>query len=249
MKQILSIILFSLFFSTSAFAQSKTEADTLYTKEKYEEAANMYEKILATQGEAAEIYYNLGNCYYKLDNVPYSILNYERALMLDPGDGDIRANLALARARTVDRVTPPSEMFFITWWHNITNSMSIAAWIRLAVISFILMLIGILAYMFHTNLKIRQIGAYGAILLFLLTIMANLCALTQHNYLANRSFAIMIAPATTVKSSPSESSTDLFIIHEGSKVEILDNTMKGWREVKLEEGKIGWVEVNSMEMI
>ena len=112
MKQILSIILFSLFFSTSALSQSKTEADTLYTKEKYEEAANMYEKILATQGEAAEIYYNLGNCYYKLDNVPYSILNYERALMLDPGDGDIRANLALARARTVDRVTPPSEMFF-----------------------------------------------------------------------------------------------------------------------------------------
>jgi len=106
-----------------------------------------------------------------------------------------------------------------------------------------------LAYMFHTNLKIRKVGAYGAITLFLLVILANLCALTQHQFLAKRSYAIMIAPATTVKSSPSESSTDLFIIHEGSKVEILDNTMKGWREVKLEEGKQGWVEMNSLEMI
>ena len=242
MKQAISIILLSLLFSTTSFAQSKSEADSLYIKEKYEEAAKMYEKILSTQGEAAEI-------YYKLENVPYSILNYERALMLSPGDGDIRTNLALARARTVDRITPASEMFFITWWHNITNSMSIAAWIRFAVVCFILMLIGILAYMFHTNLTIRKLGAYGAITLFLLVILANLCALTQHVFLAKRSYAIMIAPATTVKSSPSESSTDLFIIHEGSKVEILDNTMKGWREVKLEEGKQGWVEVNSMEMI
>ena len=115
MKQAISIILFSLLFSATSFAQSKSEADSLYIKEKYEEAAKMYEKILSTQGEAAEIYYNLGNCYYKLENVPYSILNYERALMLSPGDGDIRTNLALARARTVDRITPASEMFFITW--------------------------------------------------------------------------------------------------------------------------------------
>ncbi len=227
----------------------KSEADSLYAQECYEQAAKIYQQLLEQDGDAVELYYNLGNCYYKTENIPYAILNYERALRLSPGDGDIRANLALARSHTTDKVTPASEMFFVTWWKRFTNSMSLRAWTQLAVIAFILMLLGILAYMFLRGLTLRKIGAYGAIALLAVTVIANLCILTQHSLLVSHTAAIVIEPAVTVKSSPSQSSTDLFIIHEGSRVEILDDGMNEWREVKLEEGKQGWIPSKAIENI
>ncbi len=206
MRKILSLLVFSFSFLVS-FASTKAEADALYEKEQYKEAAAAYEAVLKNEGVAAEVYYNLGNCYYKQDEIPLAVLNYERAFLLDPGDADIRANLALARGKTIDKVVPPSEMFFVTWWRDLTNCMSINAW------------------------------------------TANLAALSQHADLTHRDTAIIMAPAVTVKSSPSETSTDLFLIHEGSKVEILDGSMKEWLEVKFEEGKQGWVPVSTLEII
>jgi hypothetical protein len=177
------------------------------------------------------------------------VLNYERAILLDPGDADIRANLALARGKTIDKVVPPSEMFFVTWWRDLTNCMSINAWTMLGIIAFILMLIGVLLYMFMPQLTVRKTGVYGAMILLVIVIIANLAAVSQHADLTHRSTAIILAPSVTVKSSPSETSTDLFLIHEGSKVEILDGSMKEWLEVKFEEGKQGWIPVNALEII
>ncbi len=249
MKRIYTV-LFALLVVVSAFAQTKAEGDELYKKEKYTEAAAAYEKALKSEdGVSAALYYNLGNAYYKLDNIPLAILNYERALMIEPGDGDIRANLALARGKTADKVTPPSEMFFVTWWHNLCNMMSIYAWCVTAIISFALMLLGILAYLFSSNLTLRKVGVYGAMALFVLVIIANISAYTQNEAFNNRNSAIVVAPAIPVKSSPNNSSTDLFVIHEGSKVEILDSSMKQWREVKFEEGKQGWIPVSAIEVI
>lgn len=239
----------TLVLTLAASAQSKEEADNLYKKEKYEAAAKAYEAILSRDGVSSAIYYNLGNCYYKLDNVPQSILNYERALMLDPGDGDIRANLALARGKTTDKVTPPSEMFFVTWWHDLANTMSLSAWSTLAIGAFVLMLIGLLVYMFVGELLYRKIGLYGAFVLLAVVLIANCAAYSQHQRIGQHDAAIVIAPAVSVKSSPNESSTDLFLIHEGSKVQILDATMKNWREVKFEEGKQGWVPTETIETI
>lgn len=228
---------------------SKAEADALYEKEQYQEAAAVYESVLKQQGVAAEVYYNLGNCYYKLDEIPMAVLNYERAFLLDPGDADIRANLALARGKTIDKVVPPSEMFFVTWWRDLTNCMSINAWTITGIVAFILMLVGVLAYIFMSQLTVRKIGVYGAMVMLVIVIIANLAALSQHADLTHRDTAIIMAPAVTVKSSPSETSTDLFLIHEGSKVEILDNSMKEWLEVKFEEGKQGWVPLSTLEII
>lgn len=249
MKRIVLFIISTIFVLT-AFAQTKAEADELYKKEKYAEAAAAYEKLLQSkEGVSAALYYNLGNSYYKQDNIPQAILNYERALLLEPGDGDIRANLALARGKTVDKVTPPSEMFFVTWWHDLCNSMSSYAWSILAIVSFVLLLIGLLVYMFATQLVLRKIGVYGAMALFFVVVVSNFAAYYQNEAFSNRNSAIVIAPAVSVKSSPNDSSTDLFLIHEGSKVEILDSTMKQWREVKFEEGKQGWVHVETIEVI
>ena len=248
MRQIV-ILLLCMLLGLSAVAQTKTKADELYGKEKYEEAAAIYEKILKRDGVSPELYYNLGNCYYKMDEIPLSVLNYERALLLSPGDDDIRANLVLARSKTVDKVVPPSEMFFVTWWKAMVNSMSIGAWSVIAVLSFVLMLVGILVYFFVSNITMRKVGVYGSLVMLVLMLVSNIAAYAQNDLLQNRNTAIVIAPAVSVKSSPSDKSTDLFVIHEGSKVEILDNTMSEWSEVKFEEGKLGWVPKEAIEVI
>ena len=248
MRKILSLFVFGFLFLVS-FATTKTEADALYEKEQYHDAAAAYEQLLKKEGVAAEVYYNLGNCYYKLDEIPKAVLNYERAYLLDPGDGDIRANLALARGKTIDKVVPPSEMFFVTWWRDLTHCMSMNAWTILGIVAFILMLIGELIYMFVTQLTARKVGVYGAMGLLVVVVIANLASVSQHIDQTRRGTAIIMAPAITVKSSPSNTSTDLFLIHEGSKVEILDGSMKEWLEVKFEEGKQGWIPSSALEII
>ena len=235
--------------SLTAAAQTKQKADDLYAKENYTEAAQIYEAIIREQGVSKDVYYNLGNCYYKLDSVALSILNYERALMIDPSDGDIKVNLALARGKTSDKVTPPSEMFFVTWWRSLTNIMSINSWLIIGFVAYVLMLGCILLYAFMSNVALRKWSFYGCLLMLFIAVVANLCALSQHLTIVNRHYAIIMSPAVTVKSSPSDTSTDLFIIHEGAKVEMLDQSMKEWCEVKLEEGKVGWVPVDAFEQI
>lgn len=228
---------------------TKQVADSLYEKEDFAEAVAVYEDIIANKGVSADIYYNLANSYYKLDDVARAILNYERALLLDQGDEDIRANLALARGKTIDKVTSASEMFFVTWWKGLVNSFSVDEWAVIGISSFVLMLIGILVYMFMSSLVVRKIGVYGALLLLFVTIVANVAAMYQRYSITHRDTAIVMSPVVSVKSSPSEASTDLFLMHSGSKVTITDKTMKDWVEVKLEEGKIGWVPLESIEII
>lgn len=234
---------------SSSSGVTKHVADSLYEKEAFAEAVVMYEDIIANKGVSADIYYNLGNCYYKLDDVARAILNYERALLLDQGDEDIRANLALARGKTIDKVTSASEMFFVTWWKGLANSFSVDEWAVIGISSFVLMLIGILVYMFIPSLIARKIGVYGAMTLLFVTIVANVAAMHQRYSITHRDMAIVISPVVSVKSSPSETSTDLFLMHSGSKVTITDKTMKDWVEVKLEEGKIGWIPLESIEII
>ncbi|MBR3455141.1 MAG: tetratricopeptide repeat protein [Bacteroidaceae bacterium] len=228
---------------------SKQMADSAYRKDDFETAAQMYESLLAIEGESPVYYYNLGNCYYKQENIPLAIICYERAFLLDPGDADIRFNLALARGKTIDKVTPPSEMFFITWAKTVVNFMSIDKWAVLAITSFVLMLALFLMYLFTNTIWMRKTGFYGAVTMLLLCIVANLAAYSQHQTLTKRDYAIVIAPSIVVRSSPNESSTELFVIHEGSKVHVEDESMKGWREIKLEEGKVGWVPVDAIEVI
>lgn len=263
MLKILNVLVVLFFVSSSAVAQSdslavadttesvltKQEADSLYDKGLYAEAADAYEAIIASNGVSADLYYNLGNAYYKLDEIARSILNYERALLLNQGDEDIRANLALARGKTVDKVTPPSEMFFVSWWRDFANMVSVDTWAVVAVVSFVLLLLGVAAYLFVEQIIVRKIGFYSAALFLLLTIVFNLAAMFQRDSIMNRTTAIIMQPVVSVKSSPNDAGTDLFLIHTGSKVEILDDTMTDWAKIKLEEGKEGWVQTDVMAII
>lgn len=227
----------------------KAMADSAYINNDFVSAIDMYETILKNDGESADLYYNLGNSYYKTENIAKAILNYEKALMLNPGDGDIRFNLELAQSKTVDKVTPISEMFFVTWTKSLANLMSEKGWGKTGIFAFIAALIGLSLYFFSKKITLKKVGFISAVCLFLLCIVANLFASSQKTKIMKHDNAIIMAPSVTVKSTPNEGGTDLFIIHEGRKVMIKDDTMKEWKEIQLEDGNAGWVPTSVIEVI
>ena len=250
MKKIYFSLLF-VFASVLAYGQetTKAQADSAYINNDYANAVYLYENILANQGESADIYYNLGNSYYKMDNIAKAILNYEKALMLNPGNGDIRFNLELAQSKTVDKVTPMSEVFLVTWMKSLTNTMSEQGWSKLAIASFILTLLGLVLYFFSKKIAMKKIGFISALCLMLVCILANVFASSQKSKAQSHSSAIIMEPSVTVKSTPNEGGTELFILHEGRKVMIKDNTMREWKEIQLEDGNAGWVPASVIEII
>ncbi len=241
-------ILIGLLVSVAVQA-NKVQADSAYANNDFAAAVELYEGILQNGDESAAIYYNLGNSYYKMDNIAKAIVNYERALLLSPGDGDIRFNLELAQSKTVDKVTPMSEMFFITWIRSLTDMQSERGWARTGIIAFLLTIVALVLYFFGKLLVLRKIGFIAAICCFLLTILANVFASEQKSQLVNHGNAVIMSPSVTVKSTPNEGGTDLFILHEGHKVMIKDNTMKEWKEIQLEDGNVGWVPTSVIEII
>lgn len=233
---------------SDAGAITKANADSAYARQQYQQAIKDYEELLH-DGVSAELYYNLGNAYYRTDNITRAVLNYERALLLSPGDGDIRFNLQMARSKTIDKITPESEMFFVTWYHALVNIMSVDGWARTALVSFALAIVLALAYLFSARIWVRKVGFFGGLAFIAVFILANLFAYQQRQELVNRTDAIIISSAVPVKSTPSKSGTDLFILHEGTKVEITDGTMRGWKEIRVADGKEGWIETSKIEII
>lgn len=233
---------------SDAGAITKANADSAYARQQYQQAIKDYEELLH-DGVSAELYYNLGNAYYRTDNITRAVLNYERALLLSPGDGDIRFNLQMARSKTIDKITPESEMFFVTWYHALVNIMSVDGWARTALVSFALAIVLALVYLFSARIWVRKVGFFGGLAFIAVFILANLFAYQQRQELVNRTGAIIISSAVPVKSTPSKSGTDLFILHEGTKVEITDGTMRGWKEISVADGKEGWIETSKIEII
>lgn len=228
---------------------TKAAADSAYAKESYADAVVLYEGILKTGKESSDIYYNLGNSYYKMKNMAKAILNYERALLLNPGDGDIRFNLKLAQSKTVDNITPMSEIFLITWFKSLTNIVSEKGWSILAIACFILTLILIAVYIFSKQILWKKIGFISAVVCILICIFSNVFASVQKSDLVRHDAAIVMFPSVTIKSTPNENGNELFVLHEGTKVLIRDNTMKEWKEIKLEDGNVGWVPADAIEII
>jgi tetratricopeptide (TPR) repeat protein len=242
------ILLLLLMLPLVSTAATKTDADSLYAAEHYQQAAQCYESVLKN-GVSADLYYNLGNCYYRMDDMTRAVLNYERALLLSPGDRDVRLNLQMARSKTIDKIVPESEMFFVTWYHSLINLMSVDGWARLALVSLVIAIILALAYLFSDLIWLRKLGFFGGLLLLLTFVLSNLFAYQQSQVLEHRSGAIIIRSAVNVKSTPASNGTDLFILHEGTKVTITDASMKEWREIRVADGKEGWLQTKDIEII
>lgn len=234
--------------SLSASATTKENADAEYKRGNYQQAIKDYTELLK-QGVNADLYYNLGNAYYRTDNVTQAILAYERALMLSPGDDDIRFNLQFATSKTIDKITPESEMFFVTWYHSLVNFTSVDNWAVMAIASIVLVLLLVLMFLFGPNVMLRKIGFYGGCLFFVLFVFCNFFAYQQKYNLQNRTAAIVIAPSVTVKKTPANGSSDVFVIHEGTKVDITDKGLKDWRGIRLADGREGWLQTRQIEEI
>jgi len=243
-----TLLLLLLLLPLSASAVTKAEADSAYTNEQYQKAAELYEQLLK-QGVSADLYYNLGNAYYRMDNMTLAVLNYERALLLSPGDGDIRFNLQMARSKTIDKIVPESEMFFVTWYRSLVNLQSVDAWARMAIIALVGAILLALAYLFANAIWLRKIGFFGGMFFVLVFLVSNLLAWQQKRALIHRTGAVIMPAAVNVKSTPSKNGTDLFILHEGTKVNITDGTMRDWKKIRVADGKEGWIETREIEVI
>lgn len=247
MKQIsfLLIVAFLAFQPTALKADIRSDADSAYAREQYTEAIKLYEQVPVS----AAVYYNIGNCHYRLNNLAQAILFYERAHLLSPGNEDIRFNLSMARGKTVDKLVPRHEFFFVGWYRSLCNIMSVDAWAYLAIASLILGLVGLLLYVFLPLGRLRTLSMAIGIILLLVCAFSNLFAFSQRYALEHRTGAIIMTNSGSVKSTPSDTGKDLFILHEGTRVEITDDTLQGWFEVELSDGKKGWIERKHVEVI
>jgi len=225
------------------------EADSAYIQGDYLTAISMYEWIIDNQGVNATLYMNLGNCWLKRDEIARAILYYERAYLIDPSDPDVRFNLELARTKTVDKVNPVNQLFITVWFKKLLAVLDVNGWAVLTVILFALTIILVGTLLFSKKSGIRKISFSFSVFFLLLSILSFIFATTQMGNLKERDTAIIMSPSVTVKSTPTSAGTDLFIIHEGRKVQILDSSMKEWVEIRLEDGNTGWIPVNVMEII
>lgn len=236
------------FGGTSAKAVTKNNADTEYQKGNYQQAIRDYEEILKN-GESAEIYFNLGNAYYRTDNITKAVLNYERARLLSPGDDDINFNLQFARSKTIDKITPESEMFFVTWYKSLVNFTSVDNWAKTGILCIVMALLLVLLYLFGPQLMLRKIGFFGGLAFFVIFLLSNLFAFQQKQALDNRTGAIIISPSVNIKKTPAKNSADQFVLHEGTRVDIIDKGMTDWRCIRVGDGREGWIETKAIEEI
>lgn len=232
----------------SAKSDAFSRANELYGKAKYSEAAKLYEEILNNEGVAPEIYYNLGNAYYKMSETGLSILNYERALRLRPNYENAKVNLELSELRVVDNVHQISSFFVVRWFEEIIIRLTTNQWLYLSTALFVLSIGLILFFIFSFSVNLRKFSFYSALIVFIISMSTLFFSYVKKNVVDERKEAIIMVGAVTAKSSPDRSGTNLFQVHEGTKV-LIQSNLGSWTEIKLGNGNIGWIESKNLEII
>ena len=240
-----NIILLLVFISSIVSAQNAdalfADANNLYKEGKYEEAITLYKQIENTKAVSSELYYNLGNAYYKLNKVAPSIYNYEKALILNPLNEDAKNNLLIAQKLTLDRIEGLPKTLFQKLNTNFLEKLHYNTWGYLAVIFSIIGSILFLAFYLSFNSTKKRV-------FFLALIFVLVVAYQQYNSAINKKEAIIFATEVNVKNAPTINSDEIFTLHEGTKVLVLD-TVDSWKKIKLIDGKIGWLQTNTIQII
>ncbi|OFY57461.1 MAG: hypothetical protein A2V50_00935 [Bacteroidetes bacterium RBG_19FT_COMBO_42_10] len=252
MKLKITILLF-LVFSLHLFSQEKTEENfragtQSFSDGNYEEALESWINIYKTGYRSSELEYNIGNAYFKLNNIPGAILFYERAYLLKPGDEDVNYNLQIARTLVVDRFEEIPELFFIRWYNLLALSLSTNTWARISVSTFILCLLFLSLYFYTSKYKLKVLGFWLAVLFIVISLTSLALTIRNKNMVYDSGKAIVFSPFVNGKSSPDNSGTDLFVLHEGTKVTVEDEVGE-WYEIRLSDGNKGWIPANSLEII
>ena len=244
-------LLFAATTATAAPAKvaiTKVDADKEYAKGNYLQASKDYSDLLKV-GESVELYYNLGNCYYRLGNITKSIIAYEKAHRLSPSDRDVTFNLEFVREKTIDKIERQEKNFFSAGYTMLQNLMDMNAWARLSIVAFFACLGMAMLFLLGRDEWMRKLGFYVALLSVFVFVFSTLFAWQQKHNFDARDRAVVVAPSASVKQTPSDSSADAVVVHEGTAVQIVDRTMSDWYSVKLDDGKEGWLKRNSLEII
>jgi tetratricopeptide (TPR) repeat protein len=249
-KFILAVLLVFIVSYTKANENNQTldSANSEYAKGNYENAIGLYESIINKGEVAPELYFNLGNAYYKTNKIGYAILYYERAKKLDPNDGDIATNLKLANQRTEDKIEAAPILFLTEWLDTLVQLMTEKGWSTVCILSFIMALVLLGLYILTTNSILKKIGFFGGILLIFTGIFLFFIAKHKYNLSKYGGEAIITSVSVTANSSPNEKGTKLFVLHEGTKVSITQED-ESWTEIKIANGDVGWVKSKSLTAI
>ncbi len=223
-------------------------ANTAYINESYDKAIELYNTILDSGQLSDKLYFNLGNAYFKKNKLGKAILNYEKALKISPTDSDIHYNLEVAKSRTKDRINEVPEFFLNEWNRAIQRLLSCTGWSIVSLIMLITLLGSLLIFLLSESIQHRKLGfGGGAISLFLL-ILTSYYAIMERHAMINHNTAVVMSQSLAVKSSPDNSSTDLFVLHEGTTLTI-KRSYGDWSEVVIADGKKGWIETKRVEEI
>jgi tetratricopeptide (TPR) repeat protein len=221
---------------------------TSYTAGNYQDAVQAWTDLYNTGYRSARLDYNIGNAYFKLNQIPEAILFYERAYLLNPADEDINYNLQIARTLIVDRFHEIPELFFVKWYNFVSLILSTNTWARISIFSFVICLLLLSLYIYTSKYRLKVLGFWFAVLFFVLAGASLAFALRNKSLVYDSNKAIITSPQVSGKSSPDDSGTDLFILHEGTKVSI-DDKVGDWLEITLSDGNKGWVMSNSLSVI
>jgi tetratricopeptide (TPR) repeat protein len=216
-----------------------------YQEKQFSLAIDTYQRIIHLGYEGTSLYYNLANAYYHNGKLGLSILYYEKALKLSPGDDDVIHNLSLANTKTIDKLDTLPKFFIFQWWEGFLALFSLTGWMNIVYIFYLLMLGSIGLYFFAKRSFMQRYSFFSGLVSMLLLILATIPLIINLNRQLNVKNAIIIEPSVTVKLAPDQTSNDAFIVHEGLKVRELDE-VENWIKIRLQDGKEGWIPQNEI---
>lgn len=246
MKNILYILLLvsQVFFAQSGFEKG----NDLYKNGKYEQAIDAYNSELTAKKQSAELYFNLANCYYKLNKVAPAIYNYEKALVLNPNDKDIANNLRFAQKRTVDEIKVVPKVGFAKLLRDFTANFHYNTWAWIAVGFSALFLVSFLGYYFSALTLYKRLFFIGMFVMLLLLLISVSSAIFEKSYFKNERPAIVFSEMADVKSEPQNRAASVVILHEGTKV-FVKATVGNWKKIELTDGTEGWMDSDAIREV
>lgn len=250
MKKILFIL--TILIGFGVFAQTPDdifkEGNEIYKQNKFEEALTKYKSIEETGFVADDLFYNMANCYYKLDKVAPAILYYKKALKINPNLDDAKFNLKMAKLRTVDKVEKLPETFFVKFWNWLANILTVHQWSIFSVAMAFFSAIAFILYFFLKSSVFKRISFVKSITAFILMIISIVIAHQQEAWEEANKDAVIMTENSYIKVAPNENSDDKFILHEGTEVLVVDQVDE-WMRIKLADGKIGWIYSGDIDVI
>jgi len=245
------IVLLLMLFSFTASAQNDAlfnRATTFYNEGEYEKASENYFKIIENGEHSAAVYYNIGNCYYKLNQIAPSIYYYEKALLLKPNDREIKNNLAYAQNMTLDAFEALPETSLSKLYKNITGLLSFDQWSYASVFFVFLFILAYILFYYLRYSSHKRIAFIASITSLFIAVFCLVLALVQFRDFEAEMPAIVFSEELIVKSEPNNRSSQAFLLHEGTKVYILDE-LNDWKKIELKDGKTGWVPSNEIKLL